>query len=578
MFFGILTLLVALSISAIAIYYSVAGLVAIFAAAAVPIMIMGGALEIGKLVTAVWLHKYWRKARWWMRFYLSVAMLVLMFITSMGIFGFLSKAHIEQTASAQEGVAQIERIETEIARQTAVIARAEERLADAESSINRNNEQIQEQIDREQARIDSAYERIQPAIQEQTAIIEDARTADDARLAPYNEQLASLDAELIRLEEQVQQYEDRIANLSVDSSVTQPVIDQITTIEESISLVQGQLAGRERDAIRAAQRIIGVNDDGSVGNNTRRAANAWIEQQEQRIAQLREQLTELRQRESEVVASERERLAGLIDAIKSDRIPALKERQLEILATIDQVRAIEPPAIIAARSEIARLRESADLQVAQSQSLIQSLRESITIGEDQDVAAAIEEQQQRIIDASQLIDSLTEQRYVLEAQYRALEAEVGPVKYLAEFVYNGEADRNTLEDAVRWVIIIIIFVFDPLAVALLIASQFIFDWRREEKEKNKSTQIPVIEPVETNIIEPTEVIVTQEETTQETQQMSDVIIPEPDNKKVDTKVYDPYTDTRPTKELSVTERSIREDIWPDGYDGKLAPPRPFKEE
>ena len=59
MILGILVLLTALSISAVAIYYSVSGLVAIFAAAALPIMIMGGVLEVGKLVTTVWLHKYW---------------------------------------------------------------------------------------------------------------------------------------------------------------------------------------------------------------------------------------------------------------------------------------------------------------------------------------------------------------------------------------------------------------------------------------------------------------------------------------------------------------------------------------
>ena len=104
MIFGILTLITALCISAVAIYYSVAGLVAIFAAAAVPIMIMGGTLEIAKLVTAVWLHKYWDRATWWLRSYLSVAVVVLMFITSMGIFGFLSKAHIEQTSASEESV------------------------------------------------------------------------------------------------------------------------------------------------------------------------------------------------------------------------------------------------------------------------------------------------------------------------------------------------------------------------------------------------------------------------------------------------------------------------------------------
>jgi hypothetical protein len=578
MFFGILTLLVALTISAIAIYYSVAGLVAIFAAAAVPIIIMGSTLEIGKLVAAVWLHKYWHKAVWWMRLYLSVSVLVLMFITSMGIFGFLSKAHIEQTASAQEGVAQIERIETELARQQAIIARAEERLAIAESSVSQNNDQIQAQIDREQSRIDSAYDRIQPAIQEQTTIIEDARSADDARLAPYNEQLANLDAELIRLETQIEQYEDRISNLSIDSSILEPILAQIAAIEESISLVQGQLAGGERDAVRAAQRTIGVNDDGAVGNNTRRAADAWIEQQQQRISQLRNQLTEARQRETATISSERERFTELINTLKNERIPALKERQLQILATIDEVRSTESPVIVAARNEIARLRESADRQVEQSQSLIQSLRDSITIGEDPAVVAAIEEQQLRIGEASQTIDSLTEQRYVLEAQFRALEAEVGPIKYIADFVY-GDTDRNTLEDAVRWVIIIIIFVFDPLAVVLLIGSQFIFEWRREEKEKSKILQMDTTQTLVANDkIENHEVVIAKEEPAQETQQMSDVIIPEPDNKKVDTKVYNPYTDTRPTKELSVTERSFREDIWPDGYDGKLAPPRPFKEE
>ena len=84
MFLAIITLITALAISAVAIYYSVAGLVAIFAAAAVPIMIMGGVLEISKLVTAVWLHRYWRQATWWLKTYLSTAVIVLMLITSMG--------------------------------------------------------------------------------------------------------------------------------------------------------------------------------------------------------------------------------------------------------------------------------------------------------------------------------------------------------------------------------------------------------------------------------------------------------------------------------------------------------------
>src|SRR6056300_1010311 len=134
MIFGILTLITALCISAVAIYYSVAGLVAIFAAAALPIMIMGGVLEVGKLVTAVWLHKYWKQATWWLRTYLATAVVVLMFITSMGIFGFLSKAHIEQTSAGQESVAQVERLTLEIKRQNDIINRAEEQIKKLETS------------------------------------------------------------------------------------------------------------------------------------------------------------------------------------------------------------------------------------------------------------------------------------------------------------------------------------------------------------------------------------------------------------------------------------------------------------
>ena len=115
-FLGILTLITALSISAVAIYYSVAGLMAIFAAAAIPIMIMGGVLEVGKLITAVWLHRYWKQATWWLKTYLTLAVFILMFITSMGIFGFLSKAHIQQTADAKENVAQIEIVTDNIER------------------------------------------------------------------------------------------------------------------------------------------------------------------------------------------------------------------------------------------------------------------------------------------------------------------------------------------------------------------------------------------------------------------------------------------------------------------------------
>ena len=481
MIFGILVLLTALSISAVAIYYSVSGLVAIFAAAALPIMIMGGVLEIGKLVTAVWLHKYWKQAKWWLKSYLTIATVILMFITSMGIFGYLSKAHIEQTAAATEGVAQLDRIDEELVRQEEVIARAEQRILEAEASVGAGNNEIQEQIDKEQVRIDTAYTRIEPAIDEQNAIIQAARTSDSERTQPYEEQLTALDEELRRLDTQATQYESRIAQLSVDVSAVDPVLAQISSIENSIVKVEGQLASRERDQIAAAQRTIGSNPDGNAGPNTRRSADTWITQQRARIGELQGQVAQLRATAQSTVDAERIRLTNLVSSIRNEQTQAVKDRQLEVLATIDRVRNTESPVITKAREEVTRIRAGADAQIAQSNTLIQSLRNSLTVGKDAAVEATIAEQQQKIVLANNTIDTLTEQKYTLQTEYRKLEAEVGPVKYLAEFIYGETADKDILEEAVRWVIITIIFVFDPLAVLLLIASQATFDMRRQER-------------------------------------------------------------------------------------------------
>ena len=488
MILGILVLLTALSISAVAIYYSVSGLMAIFAAAALPIMIMGGVLEIGKLVTAVWLHKYWNHARWWLKSYLTIATVILMFITSMGIFGYLSKAHIEQTATATEGVAQLDRIDEELSRQEAVIARAEQRILEAEASVGAGNNEIQAQIDKEQERIDTAYTRIEPAIAEQNAIIQSARTSDSERTQPYEEQLTALDEELRRLDAQATQYESRIAQLSVDASAVDPVLAQIDNIENAIVKVEGQLASRERDQIASAQRTIGANADGNAGPNTRRSADTWITQQRARIGELQAQVAQLRATAQSTVDTERTRLTNLVSNIRNTQTQAVKDRQLEVLATIDQVRNTESPVIAKAREEVQRIRAGADAQIAQSNTLIQSLRNSLTVGKDAAVEAVIADQQQKIVLANNTIDTLTEQKYTLQTEYRKLEAEVGPVKYLAEFIYGDTADKDILEEAVRWVIITIIFVFDPLAVLLLIASQATFEMRRQQQPQQSSME------------------------------------------------------------------------------------------
>ena len=128
MILGVLTLFTALAISAVAAYYSIIGLIAIFSAAVIPIAVMGVVLELGKLVTASWLYHYWKKVPRLLKTYLISAVVILMFITSMGIFGFLSKAHIEQTTITSDKSLEISSVQSEIERHKKDIFRAEQSL------------------------------------------------------------------------------------------------------------------------------------------------------------------------------------------------------------------------------------------------------------------------------------------------------------------------------------------------------------------------------------------------------------------------------------------------------------------
>ena len=393
---GILVLLSALSISAVAIYYSIAGLVAIFAAAAIPIMIMGTALEVGKLVTAVWLHKYWSRAKWWLRTYLAIAVAVLMFITSMGIFGYLSKAHIEQTSASIESVEKISQLDTEIGRYKGIITRAEEKIESAENQGANKNDTIQDQIDREQKRIDTAYDRIKPLVQEQQKIIQQETERKDKKIEPYLAQVNQIDADL--------------------------------------NTLSSLLNRRDSESVKRLQSIVGTRVDGNYGSRTARQVEDYRN--------------------------------GLI---------AQRDSVLQIIATIEEK---ESPIVKAANEEIKRLRDIAEQEIADSNKVINKLRDDIGSIAPDNNTEIIEENLLKIKEANKEIDTLTEQKYTIEAEYRKLEAEVGPIKYIAEFIYGEEADRDMLEEAVRWVIILIIFVFDPLAVLLLIASQYTFDFAR----------------------------------------------------------------------------------------------------
>ena len=129
MFLTILTFISAIAISLIAAGYSILGLATLFAGAAVPIIAMGSALEVGKLVAASWLYHNWREGiPRALKAYLFTAIIVLVFITSVGIFGFLSKAHLDQVRPTGNNAVQIALIDKQIDQQNLIIDRAENTL------------------------------------------------------------------------------------------------------------------------------------------------------------------------------------------------------------------------------------------------------------------------------------------------------------------------------------------------------------------------------------------------------------------------------------------------------------------
>ena len=126
----------ALSVSAVAGWFSIVGLMAIFPAAAIPILTMGAVLEVAKLVTASWLYRNWDSAGVLLKSYFTAAVVTLSIITSIGIFGFLSKAHIEQTVNAGgNNELQIETLERRIAYQQTIIKDAETVLAQLDTTV-----------------------------------------------------------------------------------------------------------------------------------------------------------------------------------------------------------------------------------------------------------------------------------------------------------------------------------------------------------------------------------------------------------------------------------------------------------
>jgi hypothetical protein len=126
----------ALALSATAAYYSIAGLVAIFSAAVVPIIVMGGTLEVAKLVVASWLYRNWKEVPVMLKTYFMIALVVLMVLTSMGIFGYLSKAHLDQAVPSGDILAKVSLIDEKINQEKETINAARKTLTQLDSQVD----------------------------------------------------------------------------------------------------------------------------------------------------------------------------------------------------------------------------------------------------------------------------------------------------------------------------------------------------------------------------------------------------------------------------------------------------------
>ena len=192
-----LTLITALSIAGVAAWYSIVGLMAIFAGAVIPIAIMGAVLEIGKLVTAAWLHQNWKRTSLWMKSYLTLSVLVLMVITSLGIFGFLSKAHLEHSiAIGGNNELRITQLERQIDRQQSIIS-------DSETVLTQLDDQVATLIEYDRIRGPSGSIATRQAQAEERATLNENIDAAYLRIEEIQKALSPLQEERLAIEVEV---------------------------------------------------------------------------------------------------------------------------------------------------------------------------------------------------------------------------------------------------------------------------------------------------------------------------------------------------------------------------------------
>ena len=188
---------VALSLSALAAYYAVMGLIAIFAAAVVPIALMGSLLEASKLVVASWLYRNWKEIPKLMKSYFVVALIVLMMLTSMGIFGFLSKAHLDQAIPSGD-------VQSKLALLDEKIKTEKENINASRKELTQLDAQVDQTIARttEASGTDRAISIRRGQQKDRARILNEIGTAQ-AKIAKYNEERAPIASEVRKVEAEV---------------------------------------------------------------------------------------------------------------------------------------------------------------------------------------------------------------------------------------------------------------------------------------------------------------------------------------------------------------------------------------
>ena len=376
MLFGILTLITALAIAGVAAWFSIVGLMLLFSGMPMSIAVMAGTLEVGKLLTASWLYRYWNETSIMLRTYLTTAVVILMVITSIGIYGYLSKAASDQAGDVGDAVAVVERIDAQIDREENKIDLIEDRILGIGGSVD-----ISTSIEAQEDIRDGAWSRVQGDIDYNQEQIENVREQLKVDIAQQDSRLAELDKAVNELRTKGVE----VVTLDEGGIFQSAETEKIDYIAQATELRASQQA--ERDEIKAEKQSL------------RDTATADI-----KVFQ---------------------------DAIDNYRSQAQDD-------------------INGANAEINRLRNQSSTQADDNLIKINAFNEEI----DSIYANIV---------------TLKDEKFGAESKIRDLDREVGPIKYLSQLL-TGSDDQDSIETAIRWFILMLVFVFDPLAVMLVIAA------------------------------------------------------------------------------------------------------------